>query len=119
MEEDAAERWVLQKQRSARFFEQATGDAQALIDEVVPLNGRNLLTPIAEQGGQTAAQAARLLPEIPVGEQPTAAEIEAILDSIFPARGFARALEMGEQNLAPQRVVQRGELPQRNVNAYN
>jgi hypothetical protein len=104
---------------SARLFEQATGDAQALVDEVVPLNGRNLLTPIAEQGGQTAAQAARLLPEIPVGEQPTAAEIEAILDSIFPARGFARALEMGEQNLARQRVVQRGEMPQRNVNAYN
>ena len=104
---------------SARLFEQATGDAQALVDEVVPLNGRNLLTPIAEQGGQTVAQAARLLPEIPVGEQPTAAEIEAILDSIFPARGFARALEIGPQNLARQRVVQRGEMPQRNVNAYN
>jgi hypothetical protein len=104
---------------SARLFEQATGDAQALVDEVVPLNGRNLLTPIAEQGGQTAAQAISLLPEIPVGEQPTAAEKEAILDSIFPARVLGRAFEIAKQNIKRQEGVQRGVMPERNVNEYN
>jgi len=104
---------------SGRLFAQATEDTQALLDEVIPLNGRNLLSPIEEQGGQTAAQAARLLPEIPPGEGPTVAEIEAILDSIFPARVVGRALEIGPQNIAHQRGVLRGAMPQRNVNAYN
>ena len=104
---------------SGRLFAQATEDTQALLDEVIPLNGRNLLSPIEEQGGQTAAQAARLLPEIPPGEGPTIAEIEAILDSIFPARVVGRALEIGPQNIAHQRGVLRGAMPQRNVNAYN
>ena len=106
---------------SARLFEQATGDAQALLDEVVPLNGRNLLRPIPEEGSRTAQQAIERL-EVPFANGEailTRAEKEAILDSIFPARGFGRALELGPQNLARQRVVQRGEMPQRNVNAYN
>jgi len=104
---------------SGRLFAEATQDAQALVDEVIPLNGRNLLGPIEEHGGQTAAEAARLLPELPAGEGPTAAEIEAILDSIFPARVLGRELELGPQNLARQRGVQRGVMPQQNVNAYN
>ena len=106
---------------SARLFEQATENAQALVDEVVPLNGRNLLRPIPEEGSRTAQQAIERL-EVPFANGEailTRAEKEAILDSIFPARGFARALEIGPQNLARQRVVQRGEMPQRNVNAYN
>lgn len=107
---------------SARLFEQATGDAQALLDEVVPLNGRNLLRPIPEQVRRDAIIEAteRLEVSLANGEAIlTRAEKEAILDSIFPARGFGRALELGPQNLARQRVVQRGEMPQRNVNAYN
>ena len=110
---------------SNRLFAEATENAQALVDEVVPLSGRNLLTPIDEQVRRDAIIEAterleRLELSLANGEAIlTRAEKEEILDSIFPARGFGRALEIGPQNLARQRVIQRGVMPQRNVNAYN
>ena len=104
---------------SHNHFMHATEDAAALVNEVIPLSGRTLLTPIAEQQGQTAAQAIRALPELPPGEELTAAEIEAILDTIFPARVIGRAFELGPQNLFRMEAVFRARMPRANVDAYN
>jgi len=104
---------------SHNHFMHATEDAAALVNEVIPLSGRTLLTPIAEQQGQTAAQAIRALPELLPGEELTAAEIEAILDSIFPARVIGRAFELGPQNLFRMEAVFRARMPRANVDTYN
>ena len=104
---------------SQNHFMHATEDAAALVDEVIPLTGRTLLTPIAEQQGHTAAQAIRTLPELPPGEELTPVEIEEILDSIFPAREIGRAFELGPQNLARMEGVFRARMPRANVDAYN
>lgn len=104
---------------SQNHFMQATEDAAALVDEVIPLTGRTLLTPIAEQQGQTAAQAIRTLPELPPGEELAPAEIEEILDNIFPGRVIGRAFELGPQNLTRMEGVFRARMPRANVDAYN
>lgn len=104
---------------SRNHFMQATEDAATLVSEVIPLSGRTLLTPIAEQEGQTAAEAIRALPEVPPEEQLTPAEIEEILDSIFPGRLVGRALELVSQNLDRMEGVFRGRMPRANVNTYN
>jgi len=101
-----------------RLFRQATEDSAILVDEVIPLSGRNLLTPIPEAGGRTARQAIIELPAS--GEElVSAAQAEAILDSIFPARVVGRALEIGSPNLAQMEAVYRGRMPARNVQEYN
>jgi len=101
-----------------RLFRQATEDSATLVEEVIPLSGRNLLTPIPEVGGRTARQAIIELPAI--GEEVvSAAQAEAILDSIFPGRVVGRALELGPQNLAQMEAVYRGRMPARNVQEYN
>jgi hypothetical protein len=69
-------------------------------------------------GGRTARQAITELPAI--GEElVTAAQAEEILDSIFPGRVVARALELGPQNLARMEAVYRGRMPAGNVQEYN
>ena len=104
---------------SQSHFMSATEDAATLVGEVIPLSGRTLLTPIAEQEGQTAAQSIRALPELSPDEQLTAAEIEGILDSIFPGRAVGRALELGPQNLSRMEGVFRARMPRANVDTYN
>jgi len=107
-----------------RLFAQATEDSAALVEEVIPLSGRNLLTPIAEaeglpaMGGRTARQAISELPPSS-GDFVTGAEAEAILDSMFPGRVVARSLELGPQNLQRMERVYRGSMPARNVQQYN
>jgi len=101
-----------------RLFAQATEDSAALLEEVIPLSGRNLLTPIPEVGGRTARQAITELPASS-GDFVTAVEAEAILDSIFPGRVVGRALELGPPNLRRMEAVYRGSMPARNVAEYN